>query len=163
MGDTKDFISKASWRGALFEYERLIQPNIGVGLQFGWSTFYEEMPRDTYPLENGAITSKQYRYINSIPIQLTGKYYFTDDNSPFRPFVGVGTGTYYLEQRNDNGLFSSKEKGWVFAVTPKAGILIPLNYSTSISCSFDYNMTFESSNVPQQNWLGINIGFSWDY
>nr|WP_321453225.1 OmpW family outer membrane protein [uncultured Carboxylicivirga sp.] len=163
MGDTKDYISKTSWRGLLFEYERLIQPKIGVGIQVGWNTFYEEMPRATYPIENGAITSKQYRYLNSIPLQITGKYYFTDDNSPIRPFIGLGAGTNYLEAKNDNGLFSTRDKSWALALTPKAGALIPINYSTSISVSFDYNTTFKTSDVPQQNWLGINIGFSWDY
>lgn len=163
MGDTKDFIGKASFRGALFEFERLIQPNIGVGIQFGWNTFYEAMPRGTYPIKNGAITSNQYRYLNSIPIQVTGKYYFTGEESQFRPFVGLGFGTNYMEKRNDNGLYSVVEKGWVMAVTPKAGVLVPLSYSASVSLSFDYNYTAKSSKVPQQSWLGINVGFSWDY
>lgn len=163
MGDTKDFISKTSWRGVLFEYEKLIQPNIGVGFQFGWNTFYEDKPRGTYPLENGAITSNQYRYLNSIPLHITGKYYFTGDDSNVRPFIGLGAGTNYMEQRNDNGLYSTVDKGWVMALAPKAGVLFPFSYSASLSVSLDYNMTFESSKVPQQNWLGINVGFSWDY
>jgi len=163
MGDTKDFISKTSWRGVLFEYEKLIQPNIGVGFQFGWNTFYEAKPRGTYIIENGAITSNQYRYLNSIPLQVTGKYYFTGDDSNVRPFIGLGAGTNYMEQRNDNGLFSAVDKGWVMALTPKAGVLFPFSYSASLSVSLDYNMTFETSKVPQQSWLGINVGFSWDY
>lgn len=163
MGDTKDFIEKTSFRGMLLEFEKLIQPNIGVGIQLGWNTFYEAKPRATYPIENGAMTSNQYRYLNTIPIHITGKYYFAGDDAMARPFVGLGAGTNYTEQRNDNGLYSVVDKGWVMAIAPKAGVLVPLSYSTSLSVSLDYNMSFKSSKVPQQSWLGINVGFSFDY
>ncbi len=163
MSDTKDYIRKTSWRGVLFEYEKLIQPNIGVGIQTGWNTFYEAMNRDTYPIENGAITSKQYRYINTVPIHLTGKYYFTDEESPIRPFVGLGVGTNYLEQRTDNGLFSNKYDAWLFNIKPKAGFLMPLNYKSSATVSLEYNTTSKNGNIPKQSWLELNIGISWDY
>ena len=163
MGDTKDYINPASFRGGNIEFEKLVNPNVGVGLLIGWNTFYEAKDRATYPISNGEITSKQYRYLNGIPIQATGKYYFAGDDAVIRPFVGLAAGTYYMEQRVDNGLFSSSNKGWTFSVAPKAGFLIPMSYSTSLAVSVDYSTSFKSSDLPQQNWLGINIGFSWDY
>lgn len=163
MGDTKDYISKTSWRGVLFEYEKEITPYIGVGIQSGWNTFYEALARATYPLTNGAITSKQYRYINSVPIHVTGKYYFKDEESIIRPFVGLGLGTNYIEQRTDNGLFSDKDDAWVFTFVPKAGFLIPINFKSSATVSVDYNSTSKGGGVPKQSWLGLNIGISWDY
>jgi outer membrane protein len=165
MGDTKDFINPTSFRGANIEFEKLVKPNIGVGFLVGWNTFYEAKDRATQPLPrgNGEITSNEYRYLNAIPIQATGKYYFAGDDAPIRPFVGLAAGTYYMEQRRDNGLFSTSDKGWTFLLAPKAGVLVPINYRTSIALSLDYSTSFKSSDLPQQNWLGINIGFSWDY
>ncbi len=165
MGDTKDYINPASFRGANIEFEKLVNPNIGVGFLVGWNTFYEARDRATQPLPsgNGEITSNEYRYLNAIPIQATGKYYFAGDDATIRPFVGLAAGTYYMEQRRDNGLFSSSDKGWTFSVAPKAGVLVPVNYRTSIALSIDYSTSFKSSDLPQHNWLGINVGFSWDY
>ncbi len=163
MGDTKEYISNTSFRGLLLEFEHITQSNIGIGIQFGWNTFYEEMPRSTYSLDNGAITSKQYRYINNIPIQLTGKYYFLNTTSSIKPFVGLGAGTNHLVKRTDNGLYTTKYKSWAFALTPKAGLFLSLNDFASILLSLDYNTTFKTSDISQQNWLGINIGFSWEY
>lgn len=163
MGDTKDYISPASFRGANIEFEKLVNPSMGVGFLIGWNTFYEAMDRGTYPLENGAITSNQYRYLNTIPIQAVGKYYFAGDDAVIRPFVGLAAGTYYMERRVDNGLFSSSDKGWTWSLAPKAGFLIPFNYRSSLAISLDYSTSFKSSDLPQQNWLGINVGFSWDY
>ncbi|MCG8578556.1 MAG: porin family protein [Bacteroidales bacterium] len=163
MGDTKDYINPASFRGGNIEFEKFVNPSVGVGFLVGWNTFYEAMDRDTYALENGAITSNQYRYLNAIPIQATGKYYFASDDAVIRPFVGLAAGTYYMERRIDNGLFSSSDKGWTWSLAPKAGFLIPFNYRTSLAISLDYSTSFKSSDLPKQNWLGINVGFSWDY
>lgn len=163
MGDTKDFISPTSFRGANIEFEKLVQPNIGVGFLVGWNTFYEAKDRATYSLNNGAITSNQYRYLNAIPIQATGKYYFGSDDAMIRPFIGMAFGTYYMEQRTDNGLFSTSNKGWSWSLAPKAGFLIPINFRSSLAVSMDYSTSFKTSDLPQQNWLGINVGFSWDY
>ncbi|MBK3517628.1 porin family protein [Carboxylicivirga marina] len=168
-GDTKDYVDPTSFRGANIEFERLVRPNIGVGILVGWNTFYEAKDRATYSLDNiegeanGAITSNQYRYLNAIPIQLTGKYYLGSDDAIIRPFIGLAGGTYYMEQRTDNGLFSTSYKGWTWSVAPKAGILVPLSYNASLALSVDYSTSFKTSDLGQQNWLGINVGFSWDY
>lgn len=163
MGDTKDFIGKTSFRGANIEFEHFFTDVIAGGIITGWNTFYEAKPRATYPISNGAITSQQFRYLNVLPIQITGKYYFAGDNATVRPFIGLNAGTYYAEQRNDNGLYSVSEKGWTWGLAPKAGVLFPISFSASLAVSLDYDVSFKSSKVPQQNWLGINVGFSWDY
>ncbi|WP_430815961.1 OmpW family outer membrane protein [Carboxylicivirga sp. RSCT41] len=163
LGDTKDFINPTSFRGANFEYEKFVKPEVGVGFFIGWNTFYEAKERGTYPIENGAITSNQYRYLNVIPIHATGKYYFAGDDAGVRPYVGFGFGTYYVEQRNDNGLFSTADKGWTWGLAPKAGVMIPINYKVSCSLSLDYSTSFKSSDLPQSNWFGINVGLSWDH
>jgi outer membrane protein len=50
-GNTGDFISKYSWRGFGFEYRYLSQPHVGAGVNFGWNTFYQELPNAVYTFE----------------------------------------------------------------------------------------------------------------
>ena len=40
MGDLGDYISKTSFRGAVFEYQKNMTSNISVGLELAWNTFY---------------------------------------------------------------------------------------------------------------------------
>ncbi len=161
IGDSRDYIKPTSWRGLLFEYEHSIQPKIDIGIQTGWHTFYEEKARSTYSLNDGSITSKQFRYLNSIPIMITGKYYFAEANSTLKPFCGIGIGTNHLTERTDNGLYTTKYKNWTFALKPEIGTLIYLTDYSNIILSIDYNNTFKASDITQQSWLNFNIGFNW--
>ena len=61
-GDLGSFISKASFRGAVFEYQRNINPNLSAGLEIGWNTFYEKKDYDTYTQETVSVSGLQYRY-----------------------------------------------------------------------------------------------------
>lgn len=163
MSNTGDYIDKTSFRGMGFEYQYLLTDNFAVGGVLQWSTFYKSLPKDTYPLESGAITGYQYRYINTVPMYLTGTYYLASEDAKIRPYLGVGVGTYWLEKKTDMGLYTDITNSWHFGLIPKAGVLVPVSYSTSIYLGIDYNIAFKNSELDQQSWLGISVGFNFDY
>jgi len=163
MSNTGDYIDKTSFRGMGFEYQYLLTDNFAVGGVLQWSTFYKSLPKDTYPLESGAITGYQYRYINTVPMYLTGTYYLASEDAKIRPYLGVGVGTYWLEKKTDMGLYTDITNSWHFGLIPKAGVLVPVSYSTSIYLGLDYNIAFKNSELDQQSWLGISVGFNFDY
>jgi outer membrane protein len=163
MGNTKDFISKASFRGMGFEYQYLFNNNFALGGVLQWSTFYQDEPRQTYVKDNGAINGIKYKYINTVPLYITGTYYLASDDASIRPYVGLGVGTYWLEQRTDMGLFTDIYNSWHFGLIPKAGVLIPISYSTSIYLGVDYNIEFKNSDLDQQSWIWLCVGFDFDY
>jgi len=169
MGDTKDYISKTSFRGMGFEYQYLFSDKFGLGGVLQWSTFYESDPRDTYDFTNnegvvnGAINGIRYKYINTVPMYITGTYYMASDDAKIRPYLGLGVGTYWLEKKTDMGLYTTIYNSWHFGLIPKAGILIPISYSTSVYIGLDYNLAFKNSDMDTQSWLGLSIGFDFDY
>ena len=163
MGNTNDYIDKTSFRGMGFEYQYLLSDNFALGGVLQWSTFYKSLPKDTYPINNGAITGYQYRYINTVPMYVTGTYYLASDDAKIRPYLGLGVGTYWLEKRTDMGLYTDIYNSWHFGLIPKAGILIPVSYSTSFYIGLDYNMAFKNNDMDTQSWLGISIGLDFDY
>ena len=85
-GDVADFISKPSFRGANIEFRSMVQPNIGVGITFGWNVLYESIARVTYTVGPSSLTGKQYRYSNHFPMLLGANYYLSPDET-FNPFV----------------------------------------------------------------------------
>ena len=56
-GDLGEFISAASFRGALIEYRRnFANDNLYAGIDVGWNTFYEALDQDVYTFESLSIS-----------------------------------------------------------------------------------------------------------
>jgi len=162
LSNTKDYISKTSFRGMSLEFGQFVNDNISAGLYLGWNTFYEAMPKATYPFRNGEITGKQYRYINAIPILAKGKYYLNRETA-VQPFIGVGLGTYYMNYRTDMGLYSSNTNKWHFGLAGEVGINIPMNYKTDFYISAQPNYAFKAGSMDAQTWFNFHIGFCMNY
>src|SRR4030095_3695408 len=123
VGNTHDFISKYSWRGFAFEYRYLSSPNVGVGLNFGWNTFYQELPNATYEFETISATGYQFRYLNSFPIVAVADYFFKPDEQ-VSPYAGLGLGVQYIVQSTDFGIYRFEADGWPFSISPEVGVLL---------------------------------------
>src|SRR6187455_589573 len=67
-GDLSNFISQPSFRGANFDFRKMVTPNIGVGTSVGWNVFYEEQAKGSYEYGPSTLTGKQFRYSNHVPL-----------------------------------------------------------------------------------------------
>ena len=164
MGDTKDFIDKTSFRGFGIEYGKfLADDKVSVGFQTNFQTFYKELPKATYPISNGAITGKQYRYITTVPLLASGLFYPLGQESVIVPHVGLGLGTYYIDKKTDMGMMRDQSKTWHFGVAPQLGVSIPLNYKTNFNINAQYNTAVKTKNHDSENWLTLSFGFKYIY
>lgn len=68
-----------------------------------------------------------------------GRYWFTESNTLFRPYFGLGIGTSWTELKLDVGQFSSTESRWQFAFAPEIGTLIELNDQFAFNLGFRYS------------------------
>jgi len=160
-GDVADFISKPSFRGANIEFRSMVQPNIGVGLTFGWNVFYESIARDTYTVGPSSLTGKQYRYSNHFPMLLGANYYLSPGET-FNPFVGLGIGTIYTRRNTDMNLYTMEQEAWNFALAPEAGFLYSLTDGAAVYVSARYNAGFKAGNEldAAQSYFTLNVGFT---
>jgi hypothetical protein len=157
-GDLGDFIDKPSFRGVTLDYRKLVQPNIGVGIDIGWNVFYSEQANDVYTIENLSYSGKQYRYNNQIPALFAVDYYLNPDD-PINPFVGFGLGTMYSRRNTDMGQYTLKQDAWHFAIRPEVGILYEVRPDVSFSVTGKYYMGFEAGDLDAQNYFALNFGF----
>jgi outer membrane protein W len=158
--ETNDFINEFSWRGFGLEYKKFLNMRLSLGFNTGWNIFTEKRT-DPIILENGTIRGTQIRFINSFPILVTAHLHFRKPRSGFRPFVGLGIGTYYILQRLEIGVIKLEEDNWHFGLTPELGILIPTK-SVFIIISAKYNYAFAASKSIQKEpiditYLSLNI------
>jgi len=161
VGDVGEFIAQPSFRGANFEFRKLVTPNVGVGLTFGWNVFYEELDEDTYTLGNSSLTGKQYRYSNHVPM-LVGASYFLKPGETFNPYVGLGLGTIYTRRNTDMNLYTIEQEAWNFALQPEVGFLYALNEAAALHVSGKFNQGLKAGSelTEAQSFFTLNVGFA---
>ena len=156
-GDLNEYIGKASFRGVTYDYTKLVTENVGVGLELGWSTFYEEMGYGTYSSGDFTYSGKQWRYSNHLPMMFTANYYkFT--SSGLIAYGGLGVGTIYVERRTDMGTWAFTKDAWEFALKPEIGVIFDTG-GAGISLSGKYYYGFSAADLEAQSYFTINIGF----
>ena len=159
-GDMGDFIKKASFRGISFDYRYAVQPNIAVGFNLGWNTFYEEKASDTYTVDNSSLTGKQFRYSNNVPILATGTYFFSPDEF-MCPYVALGLGTMYARRNTDMNLYTIEEEGWPFVLQPEVGIRLQTADNLGVLVNVKYLNGFKAGDFDSaQSYLTLNVGLS---
>lgn len=148
--NNKDFISETSTYGFKLEGRYFIQHNISIGAELNWSSLYEYKPRETYQIENGAITTDLYNYMYNLPFNANAHYYFMPDKM-VNPYAGLGLGAMYSEQDVYFNIYNLYSTNWGFLVRPEVGALIKFgpdsftagligvryNYATNQESSFD--------------------------
>src|SRR5436189_2851067 len=107
--DLSNFIGNTSFRGAIIDFQSLVKPNVGVGISVGMNTFYSERDHGTYSVDNVAISGKQWRYSNHIPILFNTNYYFKPDQKS-NPYLGLGLGMMYSRRNTDMYIYTIEEQ-----------------------------------------------------
>jgi hypothetical protein len=158
LGKTADFIGSYSWQGVGLEGRWQVSDNdIYVGLSGGWNVFYENEYGTFTTNDTRSTTGTQYRYLNSVPVFLSG-YKYVSQSDVLTFYGGAGLGMIYNEQRKDFGLWMVKDDGWQFGLAPEVGIIYTVGFTTDLLFSIKYNYGFESENLPNYSTLGINVG-----
>jgi hypothetical protein len=157
-GDMHDFISKPSFRGFTFDYRNLATPNIGIGVDFGWNTFYEEKADDVYEYRNLTYSGKQWRYSNHFPMLAAADYYMKPDAN-VSGYAGLGIGTMYTLQNTDMATYTFERDAWHFALRPEFGVLIKAAPGVGLTLAWKYYYGFKAGDLPAQGYMTLNFGF----
>ena len=159
MGDTRDYIDRGSFRGGTFQLGHHLTGRIAVGLKLGLHTFYQDLEKDTYTEGNTTIYGKQFRYLNSSPALLTGQYNLTDRDSRIIPYVKLGLGACYIQQRTDIGFYTfTNDYQWNFGLQPELGVLVPLGQKIGISGGAAYLYSLGNRAIGDQQYLSVHLG-----
>ena len=159
-GDLGDYISAASWRGALLEYRGAVRGNLMVGVDLGWNVFYEKKDYDTYSIGTESLSGVQYRYQNAVPILVSADYLIFSDK-PLKPYVGLGIGTLFSERVTDMGMYRWTQNPWQFAMKGELGLLYELSYNSSVKFAAKYYNGFKTNTLDNQGYFSLSLGMAW--
>ena len=157
-GDLGEYIGSTSFRGAVIEYQKYLKNNLSVGVETGWSAFYERKDYDTYSEENVSVSGIQYRYSSQLPILISAEYNFRPE-ATLKPYANFGLGTMYSRRDTDMGLWYVREEAWHFALKPEVGIMYELNLNSSFNLSAKYYTGLASGDLETQSYLALGAGF----
>lgn len=159
-GNTNDFISKVSFRGAVVEWRHNYRRDAAWGLNVGWNVF-NKSANETLEWDNVAVTGNIYRYINAVPIYAGWYKSFGEDRRDKRMYLGLNAGTAWIERRADVGLYSFDESNWHFAVAPEVGLHLPWDSFLGY-LALRYHYAFEAGTFGAEQWLELKVGFGFD-
>lgn len=156
LGETADFTGGISPRGIDFEANHFLSDDISVGVNLAWTVFRENISDEILQVGDLDISGIQFRYQNIVPLTVNVKKYFIGET--MMPYLGLGTGIQYAEQRNDIGVFSVTDDKWQFTFAPEVGMLYDLSYSAVLSVKLKYNYAFKANDFPATSYLSLGIG-----
>jgi len=162
MGNLKDYISNASFRGINLEFGKEVKPNLIAEIETGWNVFYQEQPEAVYTEGTASISGKQFRYTNSVPI-IAGAKWVLKSNNNLIPYAGLGLGTMYSDRSTDFGLYRISTDAWQFCIRPELGITFKSRNGPSAMLGVKYYSSFNSSDLDGQSFLTVNIGVVFPY
>jgi hypothetical protein len=139
------FLSNYSARGFNFGYNRFVSDDLSVGIDFGWSNYYQYQPKKTYEFPDGAATTDLYKYIYTAPMTITVTKYFSGGNVA-TPYVKLGLGAQYSEQNLYYNVYETTNDNWGFVAIPEIGTLIHFGKykPTSINVGVRYQFSTNS-------------------
>ena len=158
-GALEEHTSNVSGRGAAFEYQQVVAPNISVGFNLAYSVFYEDKPFGSYTSGSATLTGYQLRYNNLFPISVNAQYHF-DTGGPIVPYVGLGVGAIYDLRNTDMGLYTIEEENWQFLMTPDLGLMFKLSESVGMRLHVKYDYAFKASGVDPYGYVSVGLGFT---
>lgn len=159
-GDTSDYISKVSFRGASFEWRNFYQRDAAYGINVGWNVFNDE-DDSTVNLNNAAVTGKHWKYINAVPIYAGWFKYFNDDPRAKRFYAGINAGGAWIERTADIGLVRLQGDNWHFALAPEVGMHLPWDAFLGY-IGVRYHYAFKAGDSEAQQYFEFKVGFGLD-
>jgi len=162
MGDFNDFISAPSFRGMTFDYRKMVNENVGVGIELGWNVFYEDKDYATYTRETASITGKQYRYCSTVPMLASADYYFAPAEK-LSPFAGIGIGTQFTSNEVDMGVWAITEDTWHFLLKPELGVIFKAGPEVGVIVVAKYYNAFKTKELATRSYLTANVGIAWGF
>ncbi len=165
-GETSDYIrNQTSWRGAGVELGRYIfSDKFSIGIGANWNVFNNVIRGESVQLtDTFTLSGVQFRYINALPVYVTGKYYFGNSDNKLVPYAGLGVGTAFVRNDNNIGQIQFYSKGWQFAIYPEIGLKFKAFRRAELLLSGRYNKGFATSKVPDLSYATINLGITYSY
>jgi len=162
-----NFLGENSYRGGRFDYKHFLDGgNIAVGASLGWNSYSEYFGPQLYENadQSSAVYTDMVRHIYTLPIAVNAYYFFFKRN--IKPYVGLGIGTQYSEQKSYFNIYAISDSNWGFLVKPEIGLQYEINQAFGLATYATFNYATNKSeefNIDQLASINIGAGLYWEW
>ena len=162
-----NFINDNSYSGGRFDYKHFVDGgNLAVGASMGWNSYNEYNAPKLYERRDGsgAVYTDMVRHVYTLPIAVNAYYFLFRRN--IKPYIGLGLGTQYSEQKSYFNIYVISESNWGFLVKPEIGLQLEVNETFGIATYATYNYATNSSNefnIDHLASINIGAGIYWEW
>jgi len=157
-GNTRDFTDEVSFLGMSIGYRHVFAQNWSWGLTGGFQAF-DSSTTKVVEVEGGAISGRQYRYVNAFPAYLGLHYEF--GRGGFRPYLAANAGAVIVTRRLQFGVGRVETTNLHVAAAPEAGVIFPLANLNGV-LSVTYNLTTSVDDY-RQSHVSVTLGVVNDF
>ena len=160
-GDFKNFTSKVSWVGFSGQYRWLLNnKRVSVGGSLNWFYFADKQGIKTVDLgTEGTYHGHVTNFTNIYSLLGVIQYDLKDPKERVVPFVRVGAGIAYQDQRKDVGIFEWKADGAQFAWNAELGVRM-MRQGSGLLLALTYHGLPKSGDMVATSYVGIKLGFT---
>lgn len=137
----KEFTSKSSSSGVKIGFSKFMNDRFGFGIEGGYNTLDDYVPRQTYEYPGGAITTDVYNYLYYFTVMGNAQYYFVQGEK-FIPYASLGMGVAFSEYRIFYNVYEDTDSQASFAIRPEIGTFFRIKeyaaWGFKTSLSYDY-------------------------
>lgn len=153
----KDWLSSSSPHGGVAGFRFFIRDNqFSVGLDLNWTTFDQYEPTQTFPQDNGAITTDYYKYIYQYGGVVSGQFYHPTGSEIFFPYYGLGLGANYNRYTVYYNIYEDAESAWGFLIRPEAGVLVKFGKYRSLGAIAAVHYDYSTVRMPVYDYSGFS-------
>jgi len=154
------FVNATSFKGFKFETRRMVTPNMSVGFEAGSNVYDQYLPRKTYQIQDGAITTDLYTYVYTLPLALNVHHYFNVSKMVI-PYAGLAMGATYSQQKIYYNTYVSQDENWGFLIRPELGALVKFHEGMALLVGARYSYSTNTQSTFHINGIqsfGLQLG-----
>ncbi|MCY7352313.1 MAG: hypothetical protein LH606_16885 [Cytophagaceae bacterium] len=161
LGDFKNYIDRASVRGATVTGEWVFPNRFSAGAQVGYQYFEQRLPRQIYQISGSDVSAVQTRTFTTTPVMIIGKYHLANSSAALRPYVQVGAGGSLNNYTNYFGSLSDTKNGFAFAGNVAVGTRFMFgrqgNFGADVQVSYNYG-SFNYDYMKNYSTVNASVG-----
>jgi hypothetical protein len=161
VGKFGDFVTQPSWLGISGQWAWYLnkQKQVSLGINASWFYFSDKQGRMTVDLgDQGTYTGFRTNFTNIYGVQGIGQYDLKAPKEKTVPYVKIGLGANYQDQRSDLGLFEDKDDGIQFMTSGEFGIRFQGMDRFGILLAANYHWMPASGELVNTSFVGIKVG-----
>jgi membrane associated rhomboid family serine protease len=139
------YIDNVSMQGIRIGYTKFLNERWGIGFEGGYSVLDDYVPRQTYDLSDGAITTDFFNYMYYITAVANVQYNFRTSGLLI-PFASLGIGGAYTDYTVYYNVYSETDTGGSFVLRPKVGALYRFSTFSSLGLKAAIGYEYATNN-----------------